>query len=301
MINSMKIAALMVIRDEETYIEFNIKYHLELGFDFIFITNHCSEDNTKQILQRFETNPKVIVFEEIETTFDHSKIANKLLQKAISSFEIDWFFLIDADEFLGIQTDVPSFVQSLEERKIVYASIGWANALFSDNQKITSPIETDLFYIPYPERNWQHEGHFRKSLAKNHRGIEIVVGGHYFKSENNQEFFDLSGGKPFLIPFEEAKYFHFELRNNSVNLLKKWRNLANNEKDSSSWINAPWLERINLIRTYVKDYGNRPNDVQRLWFNEHRTIWGKKIPKEKIFKDDTLKNLCKLNASLRTE
>jgi hypothetical protein len=299
----MKIAALIIVRDEETYIEFNIKYHLALGFDFMFITNHCSEDNTNQILRKYESNPKIILLNEFDPVFDHGKITNILLQKALSSFEIDWFFLIDADEFLGIPADVHSFVQSLEERKIVYASIGWANALFYDEQKASSPIDTDIFYIPYPERDWQHQGHFRKSIAKNHKGIEIVVGGHYFKSENNQEFFELSGGKPFLVPFEEAKYFHFELRNNPINLLKKWANLANNEKDSSSRANAPWLERINLIRSYVKDYKNRPDEVQRLWFVEHRTLWGKEIPKERIFKDNTLKNWNKLNVitNLNTE
>lgn len=291
----MKIAALMIIRDEETYIETNINYHLQKGFDYIFITNHCSQDKTEKILQKFQKNPKVIVVEEGETVFDHSKIANRLLQIALRSFDIDWFFLIDADEFLGVSSDVHSFIQSLEDRKIIYASIGWINALFPTNQNSTTAIDTNIFYYPYSERDWQHDGHFRKSIAKNHRGIEIVVGGHYFKSQNNKEFFDLSGGKPYLIPFEEAKYFHFELRNNPVNLFKKWENLANNEKDSSSQENAPWLERINLIKDYVHLYKNRLDDVNRLWFEESRTLWGTKIPKEKIFIDNTLRNFNIVN------
>lgn len=299
----MKIAALMIIRDEETYIEWNIRYHLHLGFDYIFITNHCSTDKTKQILQKFSDHKNIIVFEELESTFDHGKIANKLLQNAISTFQIDWFFLIDADEFLGIGTDVHSFIQSLEEREIVYASIGWLNALFSENELATSPIDTDVFYIPYPERDWQHEGHFRKSIAKNHQGIEIVVGGHYFKSQNNQDFFDLSGGKPFLIPFDQAKYFHFELRDNPINLLKKWSNLANNEKDSSSRANAPWLERINLLRKYVEQYKDKPEGIKKTWFDNHRTLWGNEIPIEKKIKDDTLKRWSKLivKTALKTE
>lgn len=291
----MKIAALMIIRDEEIYIELNIKYHLEIGFDYIFVTNHCSQDKTKQILQKYENDKRVIIIEEYDSIFDHGKLANNLLQIAISTFKIDWFFLIDADEFLYIQSDLHSFIQSLEERKIVYASIGWVNALFSKNKEATSPIDTDLFYIPYPERDWQHEGHFRKSIAKYHQGIEIVVGGHYFKSQNNQEFSNLSGGKPFLIPFEQSKYFHFELRDNPINLLKKWNNLAKNEKDSSSRTDAPWLERINLLRNYVEQYKDKTDEVKEIWFDNYRTLWGNNIPLENIIKDNTLKQWSKMN------
>ncbi len=291
----MKIAALMIIRDEETYIEWNIRYHLHLGFDFIFITNHCSTDNTKQILEKFSDHKNIIVFEELESTFDHGKIANKLLQAALKSYAIDWFFLIDADEFLSIPTNVHSFITKLEERKIIYASIGWANAIVESDSLQSNPIATTRFYFPVPERDWQHQGHFRKSIAKNHEGIEVVVGGHYFKSENNKDFFELTNGSPVLLPYSEAKYFHFENRNNAYNLFKKWERLALNEHDSSSNENAPWLERINLIRKYVKQYQNNIDEIEQLWFKEARTVWGTKIQNERIFVDNSLSEWSKLS------
>lgn len=291
----MKIAALMIIRDEETYIEWNIRYHLHLGFDFIFITNHCSTDNTKHILEKFSDQKNVIVFEELESTFDHGKIANKLLQAALKSYAIDWFFLIDADEFLSIPTNVHSFITKLEERKIIYASIGWANAIVQSDYLQANPIATTKFYFPFPERDWQHQGHFRKSIAKNHEGIEVVVGGHYFKSENNKDFFELTNGSPVLLPYSEAKYFHFENRNNAYNLFKKWERLALNEHDSSSNENAPWLERINLIRKYVEQYQNNIDEIEQLWFKEARTVWGTKIPNENIFVDNSLSEWSKLS------
>ena len=292
----MKIAALMIIRDEETYIEWNIRYHLHLGFDYIFITNHCSTDNTKQILQKFSEYKNIIVFEELESTFDHGKIANKLLQEAIKCYAIDWFFLIDADEFLSIPKNVHSFITKLEERKIIYASIGWANAIVQSESSQANPIATTRFYYPFPERDWQHQGHFRKSIAKNHEGIEVVVGGHYFKSENNKYFFELTNGSPVLLEYSEAKYFHFENRNNAYNLFKKWERLALNEHDSSSQENAPWLERINLIRKYVKQYQNNIDEIEQQWFKEARTVWGTKIPNERIFVDNSLSEWSKLSA-----
>lgn len=290
----MNIAALMIIRDEETYIEWNIRYHLHLGFDYIFITNHCSTDTTKQILQKFSDHKNIIVFEEFESTFDHGKIANKLLQAVLRSYNIDWFFLIDADEFLSIPTNVHSFITKLEERKIIYASIGWANAIVQSDSSQTNPIETTSFYLPFPERDWQHQGHFRKAIAKNHDGIEIVVGGHYFKSENNKDFFELTNGSPVLLPYSEAKYFHFENRNTPYNLFKKWERLALNEHDSSSNENSPWLERINLIRKYVKKYQNNIDEIEQLWFKEARTVWGTKIPNERILFDNSLSEWSKI-------
>lgn len=290
----MKIAALMIVRDEETFIEWNIRYHLQLGFDYMFITNHCSIDTTKVILKKFSDNKKIIVIEESEPTFDHGKIANKLLQFALKQYNIDWFFLIDADEFLSIPTKLHPFIEDLEKRKIIYASIGWVNAIAQNNTSTLNPIATSIFYYPFPEREWQHEGHFRKSIAKNHDGIEVVVGGHYFKSENNKEFYELTGGSPTKLPFHEAKYFHFENRNNAHNLFKKWERLALNEQDSSSSENAPWLERINLIRKYVKEYKENIQELERLWFKETRTLWGTRIPNENIFSDTSLSDWSKL-------
>lgn len=289
----MNIAALMIVRDEETYIRWNIRYHLNLGFDYIFITNHCSTDRTSLILQEFANNKKVVVFEELESTFDHGRIANKLLQFVLNRYDIDWFFLIDADEFLSIPFSVQTFISSLEARNIIYASIGWVNAIFRGNSEQSSPVDTSLFYYPFPERDWQHEGHFRKSIAKNHNGIEIVVGGHYFKSENNNIFFNLTGGTPVKLPYSEAKYFHFENRNNAHNLLKKWERLALNESDSSSDENAPWLERIQLIRKYFKQYKQNIEGLEQLWFKETRTLWGTLIQNDKIFFDSSLSEWSK--------
>ncbi len=284
----------MIVRDEETYIEWNIRYHLNLGFDYIFIANHCSNDRTKIILQKLSDNKNVIVFEESDSVFDHGRIANKLLQSVLKDYEVDWFFLIDADEFLGIQSNVHLFIENLEKRKIIYASIGWANAIFQDSSIQSNPIDTSTFYYPFPERSWQHEGHFRKSIAKNHDNIEIVVGGHYFKSENNADFFELTGGSPVKLLYFEAKYFHFENRNNAYNLFKKWERLALNENDSTSSENAPWLERIQIIRKYVKQYENNIEAIEQLWFKEARTLWGTKITSEKIFFDSSLSEWSKL-------
>lgn len=289
----MKIAALMIVRDEEVFVGLNIDYHLDLGFDRIYIMDHCSADGTAGILARYAADPRVIVRCEEDPVFDHGRIANKLLKIALGHEHIDWFFLIDADEFLAIPSDVHQFIASLETRNIVYASIGWANALFQNKGERRCAIDTATFYFPGPERPWQHPGHFRKSIARYHDHMEVVVGGHYFRSENDQAFYDYTGGKPFLIPYDEASYLHFEFRDNAEHLYEKWSKLALNEKDSSSSAGRPWLERIELLREYVKSYEGRLEEVNRIWFDENHTLWGNQIAEDAIFRDNRLQQWCR--------
>lgn len=288
------VAILMTVRDEESYIDLNLSYHLDLGFDYIFIANHCSTDNTSKILNSYKNDSRIIVVEEKDPVFDHAKIANKLLNFANKNYKIDWFIFLDADEFLSIRDkNIHIFVNRLEKNNILYATIGWANALFdytfSDYR--CSPvhaIDTTKYYYPWPEKEWQEYGHFRKAIVKNHKNMEIVVGGHYVKTENNPGFFGEYHWNPFIIPNNEAKLLHFEFRDRADELYKKWEKLASFENDSTSGVNSPWLERIQTIRKYVEDFKGNIEGINKRWFFEHRTFWGTIISENRIVYDTTL-------------
>ena len=287
-------AILMTVRDEEEYIDYNISYHLDLGFDYIFIVNHNSVDKTNEILKSYEDNAKVIVLKEENPVFDHAKIANKLLRYVNNNYEVDWFIFLDVDEFLSIkEQNIHHFIDRLDAANIPYATIGWANALFDYTMTDytcapVTPIDTTKYYIPWPERDWQEGGHFRKTIVKNHQNIEIVVGGHYVETANNKEFFSEYHWNPFIIPYSEAKILHFEFRGKAEDIYEKWKKLAEYEDDSTSSEDAPWLERISTIRKYVKEFENKIEDINRMWFQEHRTFWGTVIEKERIIYDTTL-------------
>jgi len=288
------IAILMSVRDEESYIDFNISYHLDLGFDYIFITNHCSTDGTNKILDSYKHDKRVIVIQENDPVFDHAIIQNKLLNFVNLNYKIDWFIFLDADEFLSInEGDIHEFVNRLEIKGIPYATIGWANALldYTNRDYTCSPvnkIDTLKFYYPWPERVWQEYGHFRKTIVKNHKNMEIVVSGHYIRSENNADFFGEFNRNPFIVPYKEARLLHFEFRDNASALYKKWVKLATYENDSTSNEDAPWLERIRTIRGYVERFKDNIDEINKKWFLEHRTFWETIIPEDKIVYDTTL-------------
>lgn len=291
---SNTIAVIMSVRDEESYIDLNISYHLDLGFDYIFIADHCSIDGTKEILNSYKNNPKVIVIEEKNPVFDHAKIANKLLDYANNNYKIDWFVFLDADEFLSIkESDIHDFVSRLDSNNIPYATIGWANALFDYTLtdytcSPVNPIDTTKYYYPWTEKEWQEGGHFRKAIVKNHENIEIVVGGHYVETEKNKEFFGEYHWNPFIIPSTEARLLHFEFRGKAEDIYKKWEKLALFENDSTSVLGSPWLERIQTIKKYVEDFKNDIGEINKMWFSEHRTFWGTIIPENRIIFDTTL-------------
>lgn len=288
------IAILMSVRDEESYIDFNISYHLDLGFDYIFIANHCSTDNTNKILESYKNDPRIIVIEEKDPVFDHAKIVNKLLNYANSNYKIDWFIFLDTDEFLSIKDkSIHDFVGRLETNGIPYATIGWANALFdytlSDYTcSPSNPIDTTKYYYPWPERDWQEYGHFRKAIVKNHKNMQIIVGGHYVETGNNIDFFGEYHWNPFIVPKNEARLLHFEFRGKASDIYKKWEKLASFENDSTSDKGSPWLERIQTIKKYVEDFKDNIDEINKRWFYEHRTFWGTLIPKDRIVYDTGL-------------
>ncbi|MBU6431332.1 glycosyltransferase family 2 protein [Patescibacteria group bacterium] len=291
-----KIAILMSVRNEESYIGLNISYHLDLAFDYIFIADNCSTDGTKKILESYNNDPRVIVIEEKDPVFDHARIANRLLKYAKENYKIDWFIFLDTDEFLSIkEKDVHDFVARLEDNNIPYATIGWANALFDYTFKDytcspTHPIDTTKYFYPWPERDWQKYGHFRKAIVKNHDNMEVVVGGHYIRTENNPDFFGEYHWNPFIIPASEAKLLHFEFRGKASDIYDKWKKLAEFENDSTSSKNAPWMERIKTIKGYVTEFKDNIDEIKKRWFSEHRTFWGTIISDDKIVYDMTLVN-----------
>lgn len=284
----------MAVRNEELYIDLNIAYHLDLGVDYLFIADHCSTDRTTALLETYATDPRVVVLREKDPVFDHARIVNGLVAFANANYAVDWWVFLDADEFLVVPGgSLCSFIRRMENQGIPYATIGWLNALFDSTFQdytcsATNPIDTFKFFEPWPEKDWQEYGHFRKAIVRNHRDIEVVVGGHYVETGRNTGFFGRFHWNPFVLPREQARILHFEYRSNGAALYQKWQQLALHEQDRSSSPDAPWLERIQTIRRYVADYAGQAEAFNQRWFAEHRSFWGTPIPKEKIVYDVTL-------------
>lgn len=272
----------MVVRNEEALIEHNVRYHLANGFDIIALLDHCSTDRTSKILTALATDERVKILRSDDPVFDHGKLSNLLLQHLLQEYEVDWIFPLDADEFFYSPGGVHAFLQRMLSNGIKYGTIPWLNAVMINHRATSDGTLYGIqFYRPWPERDWQHRGMFRKAFCGMHDGIEIVVGGHYFRKEVNSVFFAKEPA-PVLLQEEEACIYHYEFRGSIQALMAKWILLANHEHDSSSGENAPWLERLERIQSYVEQWYVNQDAAIAYWTTMPRTFWGTPIPSELI-------------------
>src|SRR3989338_8831913 len=135
-----KIAILMSVRNEESYIDLNISYHLDLGFDYIFIADHCSTDKTRELLDSYKDDPRVIIIQETNPVFDHARIANNLLNHAKLNYKIDLFTFLRS-ELLDSYKDDPRVI-IIQETNPVFDHARIANNLLN-HAKLNYKI--DLF------------------------------------------------------------------------------------------------------------------------------------------------------------
>lgn len=90
----------ILVRNEENIIEENILFHKEMGVDGIIITDNCSTDKTRDILDRLKTNGLILeIIDEPDLNFNQYAWVNRMINLASSKYDADWVINSDADEF----------------------------------------------------------------------------------------------------------------------------------------------------------------------------------------------------------
>jgi hypothetical protein len=277
----------MVVRDEEAILPFNLQYHLDYGFDHIFVLDNGSVDRTPEILQRFKETGRVTAAAGSTLRFDHERLANELLDIALRRYSPDWIFLLDADEFIDTNEPLCGFLQKMEQDGVRYGTIKWLNAL--NEPGLSHALRTTTFFEPWTERDWQEEGHFRKAFCRTHQNMRIVVGGHYFRTEVNPVFFSEQEPSPILIDIQAARILHYENRFTAPELLRKWGNLSLNLIEPGYDPESPWNEKLLRIRQYLAEYGSNPSQLWADRFACRRTFWGGEVPQSRIRREARVK------------
>ena len=292
MSNLGNIGAFMVVRNEQQFIERNILYHLRLGIDRISIIDHCSTDATTCILKGLERMPGIIWERCDNPVFDHALLANRALKNLIDSSSPSWVIALDADEFLYFKSGLRNFISDREKNNCQYGTIPWLVSI-PTNEPRNNFYDSIEFFKPWPERPWQHQGHFRKAFSKVVPNIQVVVGGHYFTTTDKNSYLPYN---PILINQKEAFIAHYEFRDCGEELFAKWQRLAKFECDSSSTSDSPWLERLSTIKSYVEEWNTDPSSVSTFWQSGPKTFWGTPVPANKITRSSAVRDsIQKLN------
>ena len=149
-------------------------------------------------------------------------------------------------------------------------------------------LQGTLFYLPWPEREWQEPSHFRKSFCLRHSNMEIVVGGHFFRREANPSFFGALTGCPHNMPESDGAIFHFEMRDYADALLHKWRDLSKRHLVSGIDHSGPWGEKEEWMGQLWVRYNDRQLNLYDDFARKRNTLWGTKIPPERLRCRDVL-------------
>lgn len=113
-------AVILLIKDENRYLKEWLDWHLNLGFEHIYIYDNGEKDHVQDVVDLYaaEMQQKITV---IDWTGHHTHIQQDAYNHFLSNHKKDvrWGLFIDSDEFLrftdGETTDVNAFLRSYED------------------------------------------------------------------------------------------------------------------------------------------------------------------------------------------
>ena len=94
----MKVAAVMIVRDEADILSINVAHHLALGIDEFWIIDNGSTDGTTRLLRKLTRRGVPIRWQRDDGPFAQSAMTSTLARDAHRA-GADWVVAVDADEF----------------------------------------------------------------------------------------------------------------------------------------------------------------------------------------------------------
>lgn len=276
----------MVQRDEGALLGANVAYHLAAGFSRIVIVDNCSKDpSTLEMLSELSENHAVTVLRDRSSVCDQARLANWGLSTLLDGGDVQWVFPCDADEFIWCGDDLEAFLRRRRVEGTLYGTLSWLNHIPESPATSDDPLSYmsgDLFYLPFSEKSWHHPNHFRKAFCHLHNGMEIVVGGHFFRREVNPAFFSTLGDGPADLQEGEGVIFHYEMRDCAAALLRKWRDLAERHVTSGVRRDGPWREKEEWMGVLRNRYEGQERNLFVDFAQARRTLWQSDIPAERL-------------------
>lgn len=188
----MKTCVLSIIKDEQQYLDEWIRYHLQTGIDTLFIFEDVGSESHKDICGKYpqvtlqsildifpESKDEIIELKE-NGRFIQGKYYARALQWIKDNHDIDWTFLLDADEFLTPTEAFPGLLTAYQEYDGVL--VYWKN--FGASGHIRKPLydkptwETFSQECSYTEEDWRHRNISKMCFNMKRFKKSFVFGGH---------------------------------------------------------------------------------------------------------------------------
>jgi hypothetical protein len=107
----MKVAAVMMVRDEADILPMNVAFHRAAGVDEFLIVDNGSVDATPRLLRNLSRNDRSVSWTRNSGPFQQAEITTELVREAVRG-GADWVLAIDADEFWLPQRQFGSLLES---------------------------------------------------------------------------------------------------------------------------------------------------------------------------------------------
>lgn len=181
----MKTAICTCIKDEHSYLVEWIEYHLNLGFDHIYLFEDFGSKSHKLITDKYDSVTllpmKIVMGEEDHIEGRQLKSVRYSLRTLKGKY--DWVAFIDADEFIRVECDLKNFLSRYENSDGIYLS--WR--MFGACGRIKKPTcgvqeaytvpELNVDFSQFLGAQWLHKSIVNMNRSPFMRNIHTVENG----------------------------------------------------------------------------------------------------------------------------
>lgn len=174
----IKSAICAIARNERDYLLEWINYHLNLGFDHIFLydNNDLNDDSTIYLCAKQSWKKQVTIIDYRGKAAAQLTAYNECYANARNDF--DWIAFIDVDEFITFGTNCPYhninlYLENIKKFDVLF--INWM--YYGDNEKVYQEKETVITRFPLPIPDCKENKHI-KSIIKTTANIKFIRNPH---------------------------------------------------------------------------------------------------------------------------
>lgn len=180
-------AVILLIKDENRYLKEWLDWHLNIGFDHIYIYDNGTKDHVQDIVDDYaaETQQRITV---IDWTGHHNHIQQDAYNHFMEHFKVDvrWGLFIDSDEFLRFTddkiADVNMFLKAYED----YTEVWGYEVEYDANGQET--YEDKPVRERFTRRTDTREGFYWKNFIQVNRIDSFLMHYAYYDPAKHQVF-----------------------------------------------------------------------------------------------------------------
>lgn len=249
------IVLIISVRDESQFVHANIQHHLDIGVDRFVITEICSSDGTREMLQEYDGDKRFHITYLDDQDIRKYDWTQKMVDIAKEHFGASWISLIDADEFLLPKSgDLKNEVESLPDRgyKVNRCNVAFSEEIaFQDYYRINNLADAPIVAKPDPNtRTYLMEGKPHpwilgpigsKVISRADYVDEFTRGGHEIVNSVGHQQFETTTDNLIMLHFPFTTYNRFHNKILNIAGFEKLMWEVNKDHPDTAWQWHHWV------------------------------------------------------------